>query len=244
MNQWSYQFQSLPFADKIDFNEFLSVILGGNYTKITNWNWDTTQGSNTLGQVTSRYDAQKVTPSGSVIYKPVPNIMTYFTYQEALTQGGIADTTYNGLDVTNPGGAPATVNRQYELGAKLTIDRMLLTLALFDITEATSLYQLNSAGSAYTYAANGKEEHKGVEIGVSGKVTDNITLYGGGTAMDTKIVSLPSDPLLVGKTQWASRILWPSFTENTASTKPRGWFFPPVSNTIASRSLATWMRVR
>jgi iron complex outermembrane recepter protein len=199
-NASQYTFQSLPFVERIEINDALSFSIGANYARVMQWNWDTTITSRTLGQVTSRYDASRVSPSGSVIFKPIPTLMTYFTYQEGLTIGGIASQTFNGLPVADPGPAPARVSKSLEVGAKATIDDVLVTVALFDITRSSSVYALNAAGTSYTYSADGLEAHKGVEVGVSGKLTDNLTIYGGGTAMDTKITSQPNNPLLVGQT--------------------------------------------
>ncbi|WP_036293146.1 TonB-dependent siderophore receptor [Methylosinus sp. PW1] len=196
---WQYRFQSIPFVERLEIGEALTLLMGANYARVTEWDWDTSLGSSTLGQVTGRYSASRMSPSGSIIFKPIPTVSTYFTYQEGLTIGGVASQTYRGLPVSNPGPAPARASKSLEVGAKATIGDMLVTAALFDITRSSSVYALDASGTSYTYSPDGLEAHKGVEIGVSGKLTDNISLFGGGTAMDTKITSQPNNPSLVGQ---------------------------------------------
>jgi iron complex outermembrane receptor protein len=118
---------------------------------------------------------------------------------QGLEAGTVIATQFNGLPVTNGGQSDApTLDRQYELGAKAQLGESLVTLALFDINRATAVFVLN-ADDTYTSLRGAREEHKGAELGISGKVTPDLTLWGGATWFSAKITREPDDPTLVGK---------------------------------------------
>jgi iron complex outermembrane receptor protein len=132
------------------------------------------------GSWNSHYDKSAITPSASLIFKPIPSLSTYFTYMEGLEQGGVAPETYYGHHVTNAGEVFAPmVDKQYEFGAKQTVGKLLITGALFYIDKADQYVDPNT----YTYGQDGREVHKGFEFTMTGKVTDNLTLLGGFTIM-------------------------------------------------------------
>ena len=51
-----------------------------------------------------------------------------------------------------------------------------------------------------TYVQSGLERHKGIELGVTGMVGDNLTLFGGATFFGAKVVNSASTPMLDGRT--------------------------------------------
>lgn len=179
-------------GDVVQFNPSLSAIVGANYVTIRTYNYSN-------GIPSTSYSQSKVTPSASLIYKPVPAVSTYVTYIEGLEAGGVAGLTSNGLPVTNPGEAAPTTDRQYEVGVKANIGSALLTVALFDINKASEVYAPNADDTAVTFSNNGREEHKGGEITLTGKVTRDLTLFGGVTAFDAKITQQPAMPQYIGK---------------------------------------------
>jgi iron complex outermembrane receptor protein len=93
---------------------------------------------------------------------------------------------------------PPSVDTQREIGAKMSIGKTFLTAALFDIKKPSYTYTLNNDSSAYTFDTAGREEHKGIEVSISGKVTDQLTLYGGFTIFSAEITQNPTNPRLVG----------------------------------------------
>src|SRR5262249_51846739 len=78
-------------------------------------------------------------------------------------------------------------------------NRLRLTAAYFDEVKGSNIYSLNPGGHSYTFATEGEEEHKGVELGFTGKVTDDLTVYGGGTFMDAKLTKQPAIPTIIGQ---------------------------------------------
>jgi iron complex outermembrane receptor protein len=185
--------QNLVIGDDIRINDQWQLLIGATDTRIMVKNYGTN------GAVSGRYDESEITPSASVVFKPLPWLSTYATYMEALEQGSTAATTYSGKPVTNAGTVMApVVDTQYEIGVKATVGQALLTMALFEINRASDVYTPNGTTS-YTFSEDGRQRHRGVEWGISGKVLDNLTLVGGVTLMEAKITQNPQSPQLVGK---------------------------------------------
>jgi iron complex outermembrane receptor protein len=154
--------------------------------------------TNGTEQPTSHFDKSRVTPTASLIYKPVPWISTYASYIESLLPGTIVPTT-GSVTYTNAGQMlPPIVSEQYEVGAKATLGGLLLTGALFYIDE-TNQYASTNADGTQTYKQDGRVIHDGVEFTATGKATANLTLFGGLTLMDCK-VDRTSSPVLEDKT--------------------------------------------
>lgn len=184
--------QNIMIADEIKFTNWLSGLVGVNRTNIQEKDFNIASGDQT-----GAYDKSAWTPSGSIIFKPFSNLTTYVTYQQGFEQGAVVDPTFNGLPVTNADQVlPPGIDEQTEIGAKLEVDNTLWTVALFDLKRKAELFTKNS-DNTYTASQDGVEEHKGVEFGVTGKVTDVWTIYGGLTALQARYRE-QSDPALVG----------------------------------------------
>src|SRR5690606_16371064 len=120
---------SWMIGDDITFNEQWSMLLGLNRSTIKTRSrpgpgadWETS------------YKKSAVTPTVSLVYKPVPSVTTYATYMEALEQGGLAADVHNGQPVRNAGEImEPLISKQVEVGVKATVGDMLLTAALFEI---------------------------------------------------------------------------------------------------------------
>ncbi|MFV7789300.1 TonB-dependent siderophore receptor [Aliarcobacter lanthieri] len=178
-------------GDDIRFNENWSALLGLNYAKTEEKNY------NINGDKTGGYDAHKVTPSASIIYKPFEDLttyITYITYRESLENGekvNCANCTNND-EILDP-----FVSKQYEVGAKYSIsENLLLSSALFRIEKALR-YDKELSNNMVERTQDGLEIHEGLELTVTGKVTDNLIIIGGGTIMNVEIDKAKEN---VGKT--------------------------------------------
>ena len=156
-------------GDVITFNPQWSTILGVTHSRIETFNNDFIYG----GGVTE-YEKSKTSPNYSLIYKPVDWLTTYATYIEGLEAGGT--TTVVGRTFA----LPPEVSEQYEIGAKATWGEALFTLALFNIDKPNYI-------TNFVYTPNGRQENYGMELGVTGKVSPNLTLVGGVTLLDPQI---------------------------------------------------------
>lgn len=185
---------NILIGDDITFNDQWSAMVGLNYAT-TAYKLDGLYGD-------SNYEKSKLTPTVSLLYKPIEDVTTYVSYMEALEQGTIVNNTY-----TNYGEVlPPLVSKQYEVGAKYDINpNLLLSTALFRIEKANQYS--DNAVPIPTYVQDGLQVHNGVELVLTGKVTDNLTIMGGGTLMDIS-VEKANNPALEGKkpTNVASRM--------------------------------------
>ncbi|MDD3597718.1 TonB-dependent receptor [Sulfuricurvum sp.] len=182
---------NIMLSDNIDFSDSLSFIFGINRASITQKSYLTTGVENQAGH----YDDSKATPSFAFIYKPFRNVSTYVSYIESLEQGLIVPT---GSLYTNSGEAlPPMKSKQYEIGTKIDFENVLLTTALFQIDKANQ-YQVNNTDGTRTYVQDGLQVNKGIEVTLSGKLTDNLTLVGGSTLMQAKVKDQANNPLFEG----------------------------------------------
>ncbi|HEY0340134.1 MAG TPA: TonB-dependent siderophore receptor, partial [Steroidobacteraceae bacterium] len=180
-------------GDDIHFGEQWSALLGGNRATILASSYNAVNGA-----LTSGYNQSKTTPSASLLFKPIPSVTTYATYIESFDQGQLV-TNGGGQIFTNNGAAlPPFSSKQYELGAKAAVGGTLLTAALFQIDRALQ-YAVNNNNGTFTYVQSGRQTHKGIEITATGRVTEQLSIYGGATYIDPKISRNDSNPALDGK---------------------------------------------
>ena len=167
--------QNMTIGDDIRFSDKWSALAGLNNARID-------VKSAFYGSTPSSSDRSEVTPTLSLIYKPVPWISTYATYMEALQQGAVVpDTGYaNSGQVFSP-----IMSYQYEVGAKATVGGMLLTTALFRIEKANQI--TIPTAPLPTINQDGREVHQGIEFTGTGKVTDRLTLWGGFTFFNATV---------------------------------------------------------
>ncbi len=182
---WDDRYDNVLIGNNITFNDQWSAMIGLNYATTAN----KTRGI--YGD--SHYEKSALTPAVSLLYKPIEAVTTYVSYMEALEKGVIVGNTY-----TNYGEVlPPLVSKQYEAGLKYDINpNLLLSTALFRIEKANQYS--NQATPIPTYVQDGLRVHNGVELVLTGKITDNLTIMGGGTLMDLS-VERSNNPALEGK---------------------------------------------
>ena len=180
------QYNNILIGDDIVFNDQWSALVGANYATVI-------QTSYSNGIQSSKYDESALTPTLSLMYKPFEDLTTYVTYIESLEQGQIVNDDYsNSGEILDP-----LVSKQYEVGAKYSVNEsILLTSALFRIEKANQYSDF--ATPKPKYVQDGKQIHQGLEITATGKVTDNLTIFGGGTLMDIE-VEKSNNPAIEGK---------------------------------------------
>ena len=88
--------------------------------------------------------------------------------------------------------------RQWETGVKFDINKRLSgTMALYDIDKKNVLVtQLNSATGLTEFRTAGKVRSRGVEIDVTGRLTDSWSMIGSYGYTDARVTE---DPILIGK---------------------------------------------
>ncbi|ACT49663.1 TonB-dependent receptor [Methylovorus glucosotrophus] len=170
--------ENLMLGDLVTFNEQWSMLAGVNRSRILSLSY------NEDNSKSSSYDKSRTSPAISLIYKPMPWLTSYLSYIEGLEAGGRAPTS---LIYTNHGEVmPPMVSRQQEFGLKASVGKVLLTTAIFEIEKAYQYTEVIDSSSS-VYRQNGRQNHKGIEFGATGKATDRLTVITGLTLMDATV---------------------------------------------------------
>ena len=175
--------QNFVIGDDIMLTEQWSVLAGVAHARI----------------IGTDYDKSAVTPTLSLVFKPVPELTTYATYIESLEQGSIAADQYMGAPVVNSGQVfEPLVSKQIEVGAKYSWRGMLFSGALFEIDKSLQYYDITDAQRP-VFVQDGRQVHRGVEFTAIGKLTRDLSILGGFTWLDPKVKRQQQDPRLEGK---------------------------------------------
>ncbi|MFW3426643.1 TonB-dependent siderophore receptor [Aliarcobacter butzleri] len=178
------EYQNILIGDDITFNDQWSALVGANYATVIDRSY----------RADTKYDESKLTPTLSLIFKPFEQLTTYTTYIESLEAGTIVGDRYK-----NEGQILAPYkNKQYEIGTKYSLfnEKVLLNGSLFRIEKANE-YEKDTTPKL-TLTQEGEEIHQGIELGITGKVTDNLTIIAGGTLIDLSVEKV-EDKALEGK---------------------------------------------
>ncbi|MCT7910525.1 TonB-dependent siderophore receptor [Arcobacter lacus] len=172
-------------GDSIEFNSYWSMLVGLSQVNIEYRD--------------SGYKESAVTPSVSLVYKPIENLSLYTSYMEGFEQGGVAGDSYGGYVVVNAKTVmDPLASEQIEVGAKLTLGDTLLTVALFDIDKGLEYYDLSDVTKP-KYVQDGRQVHRGFEFTATGKITDKLTTMAGFTLLDPQVKENKENPTLEGK---------------------------------------------
>ncbi len=141
--------------DKISWSSWVDVLAGVRRNK-----YESQTINVATKAATTRYAAEKTSPSGAIVVKPMTNLRLYVSYMEGLEEGGLApNTTKNAGSVLPPG-----ITKQKEVGLKATpIEPLMLTLAYFDIKRPSAYTDATN-----TYVPLGRTSYKGVEASATG----------------------------------------------------------------------------
>lgn len=186
--------ENYVLGDLVTFSDQWSALVGVNRSRLLSYSY----GSPGVRDSDSSYDKSRTSPVTSLLYKPAPWLTSYLSYIEGLEAGGRAPNT---VQYTNANQAmPPMVSRQKELGIKASVGNLLLTSAIFEIEKAYQYTEIN--GGSSTYRQSGRQNHKGIEFGATGKVTDQWTVISGLTLLDPTIKKSDlagNDPINVPK---------------------------------------------
>lgn len=204
---------NLVIGDDIRLNDEWSLMAGINRSTIQTESFSFASGEPEPG---SRYDESATTPTASLLYRPNAVATTYATYIESLEQGAIVGPGYvNAGEILAP-----LSSRQYELGAKIALDRILLAAALFQIDKG--LERSDDDTPTGTYVQDGRQIHRGLELSATGKVSEDITVMAGLALMDNE-VKRSSNPSTEGKRPtWVAEDNFKVYTEYSPAPLP-GW---------------------
>jgi iron complex outermembrane receptor protein len=140
-------------------------------------------------------NGDKVLPLGGAILKLNDQVSLYASYTQSLKPTSTIAPLTGGV-VIGSNIAPEE-GTQWETGVKFDIDKRLSgTVALYDIDKRNVLVsQLNTITNVTEYRTAGRVRSRGVEVDVTGKLSDSWSMIGSYGYTDARVVE---DPLLAG----------------------------------------------
>jgi iron complex outermembrane receptor protein len=140
----------------------------------------------------------KVLPLGGVIYKITDELSTYVSYTQSLKPTSTIAAFSSSLTnfVVSSSIAPEE-GTQWETGLKYDNKRISGTLAFYDIQKKNVLVsQLNNATGLMEASAAGKVRSRGIELDVTGRLSDSWSMIGSYGYTDARVTE---DPVYLGK---------------------------------------------
>ncbi len=142
------------------------------------------ENTNYDGSPGTLYDENAVTPVAGIVIKPVERLSLYANRIEALQQGPSVPVDPNN-PTTNFGQSLAPRKSvQYEIGGKLGLGGMFLTLGAYRI-ERPGEGVLPDGSFGYL----GNQRHEGIEFTANGEIAPGLRLIGGAALTDTEFVN-------------------------------------------------------
>ncbi|MDZ4363249.1 TonB-dependent siderophore receptor [Brevundimonas sp.] len=136
-----------------------------------------------------------------LVYKPTANSSLYASYATSATPPTISAGDQNAGNGNGTGNLATTLldpeeTTNYEVGGKVSLfhERLLLGAAAFHLTRKDAQIQISPG----VYAQAGEAQVQGVELSVSGNVTDAWQVFGGYTYMDSELTEGAYNSVNVG----------------------------------------------
>jgi iron complex outermembrane receptor protein len=140
--------------------------------------------NNTATARTSGSNKQGISPSASIMYKPLNWMTAYATYASSLQQGDIAPGSTNLINA-NQALAPYRSN-EWELGFKTSSRQINITAALFRIQRPfANTVALNATQNIYKIS--GQQVNFGAEISAQGTLFHRLLIDSGFTALNARL---------------------------------------------------------
>jgi iron complex outermembrane receptor protein len=168
--------QSIVLGDTLHFTDqwAIQAVLSSSYLSTKSFS-----AADKVTGTSSREGA--LSPTVSLIYKPIPKLTAYVTYASSLEQG---DQAPAGTLNVNQFMAPYE-DKEYEAGVKYAVsDDLLLTLDAFHMTRP--LAETNATTNIFQVV--GTQRNNGVELFAQGNISPDLSILGGITYIDAKLI--------------------------------------------------------
>jgi len=176
--------------DQIQLTKQVQAIMGVRYDSFS-----VDFRNNRNGQEIYSHD-DLFSPRGGLVYKPIDNVALYANY--SMTYVPRAGEQLASLTVTTQALQPERFDN-YEIGAKWDITPELsTTLALYQLDRLNAL-ATDPNNPAVSFLVDGQRT-RGIELGISGNITDDWKMFGGYAFQDGKITKSISSTALAGAT--------------------------------------------
>jgi len=179
---------SLFFQDTLHLTNWLALVGGVRWME-----YDQLAGKGLTNFATNtNLSGNKVLPLGGVIFKLTDEVSLYASYTQSLKPTSTIAAFASGF-VVDSTIAPEE-GTQWETGIKFDLDKRLSgTFALYDIEKKNVLVLQDYGNGTSTGRTAGKARSRGVELDVTGKLTDNWSMIGSYGYTDARLVDDPVD---------------------------------------------------
>lgn len=186
---------AFTISDRVQFNDQWSTLLGGKLIHLDE------QAYKPDGQQSRDTDLNKFLPQLALMYSPTAKTNLYASYAKGLSDGGEAPWyTNNVMYGTGPQILSPRNSEQYEIGVKQQIRNFLLTAAIFDLKQDNQYSKVNADGT-FDFIEQGKQHNQGIELGLTGALTDTVDVSSGITYTKSRLVDIDSDSYKGHQTQ-------------------------------------------
>ena len=172
----TYQ-QGVNISDEIRLNRYWALRAG------ISQDWFHVKNYSAKGTELPEYSNQGVSPTGSILFKPLANMTTYFTYTSSLQAGDLAPGTAANAGVS----LPPYRSKEYEVGYKADLAKIAFTAALFRIERPFA----NIDPTNNVFQISGLQVNKGLELSAIGEIVTGLWVYGGLTLLDARLEHTP-----------------------------------------------------
>jgi iron complex outermembrane recepter protein len=183
----TYQ-QGVNIGDTIRFDEAWSTRLA------VSQDWFHVDNYNAKAVVLPEYSDSGLSPTASLLYKPLSNVTTYVTYASSLQAGDLAPGT-----AVNAGmGLAPYRSKEIEAGVKASLAKIDFTAAIFRIQRPFA----NIDPTDDVFKISGNQVNKGLELSAVGELVSGLTVYGGVTLLNARLentgIATTNDKTFVG----------------------------------------------
>lgn len=186
---------AFTISDRVQFNDQWSTLLGGKLIHLDE------QAYKPDGQQSRDTDLNKFLPQLALMYSPTAGTNLYASYAKGLSDGGEAPWyTNNVMYGTGPQILSPRNSEQYEIGVKQQIRNFLLTAAIFDLKQDNQYSKVNADGT-FDFIEQGEQHNQGIELGLTGALTDTVDVSSGITYTKSRLVDIDSDSYKGHQTQ-------------------------------------------
>ncbi|HEY5264689.1 MAG TPA: TonB-dependent siderophore receptor, partial [Steroidobacteraceae bacterium] len=168
--------QGINVGDTIRFDEAWSTRLA------VSQDWFHVDNYNALAVAKAGYSNSGLSPTASLMYKPVSNVTTYVTYASSLQAGDLAPagTINSGISL------PPYRSKEIEVGLKASLAKIDFTAAIFRIQRPfANIVNIDPTDSIFKISGN--QVNKGLELSAVGEVVKGLTVYGGVTLLNARL---------------------------------------------------------
>ncbi|RBC00485.1 TonB-dependent receptor [Pseudomonas sp. MWU12-2115] len=176
---------SVFLQDSIHLNDQWILVAGGRFQE-----YDQYAGKGVPFKANTDSNGQKFVPRAGLVYRYTDELSFYGSYTESFKPNSTIAPLSGSSTVLDGSIAPEEA-KSWELGARLDMPgRITGNIALFDIKKRNVLVS-NSEGPTTIYSAAGEVRSRGLELDLTGQLTDRWSLIGAYAYTDAEVTEDP-----------------------------------------------------